>query len=82
MKIDDFDVKELINIYYKEKPENAAGGNFHIVFDDGNIENKDILFCIELASEDNDMFGVTLGYLFLSLPYKQRERIYYQLWSY
>jgi hypothetical protein len=52
----------------------------HIVFDDGNLEDEDILFCIEQAKQENDILGISIGYLFLSLPYKQRENIYADLW--
>ena len=31
------EVMPLVKAYY-EKPENGAGGNLHIVLDDGNIE--------------------------------------------
>ena len=80
MKIEDYEIVDLIRIFYKERPENLAGGNFHIVFDDGNLEDQDILFCIEQAQNEDDILGITLGYLFLSLSYRQRENIYARLW--
>lgn len=81
MKIENYEIVDLIRIFYNERPENGAGGNLHIVFDDGNLEDKDILFCIKQAKEENDILGITIGYLFLSLPYKQRENIYANLWQ-
>jgi hypothetical protein len=79
MKTENWEIVELIKAFYNE-PNNGAGGHLHLVTDDGNLEDDDIRFCIEQAGDNNDLLAMSIGYLLLSLPYKERERIWNELW--
>lgn len=57
-------VKEFVQYYYDEL-ENGSGGYLHIVLDDGNIEKRNILFCMEKCKENNDSFGFFLATLLM-----------------
>ena len=59
--------------YYKNNP---CGGSLHIVLDDGNIERENIEFCLKYAKENNDLEGIKLANLLLSISYKLLEKIY------
>lgn len=54
---------------------NGAGGILHIVFDDGNVEDSDIKFCIELAERSSDYIALKLCYDMLSLSVLDRKKI-------
>ncbi len=66
---------ECCKAYY-EVDENSVGGSLHIVLDDGNLETANILHCIDDAYRNNDLAGVILGKLLLSVSYKQRCELY------
>lgn len=70
------DVLKLVREYYS-KPGNGAGGSLHIVLDDGNLKDEDILFCREWAKKEKDEDGVVLADLILSLSKTQRRKLYY-----
>ena len=65
----------MVRDYYS-KPGNGAGGSLHIVLDDGNLDNKDILFCREWAEKENDADGVVLADVLLSMSKTQRKKLY------
>lgn len=46
---------------YCGKPGNEAGGSLHIVLDDGNVEYKDVCFCLNRAKEKGDEDGIVLA---------------------
>jgi hypothetical protein len=68
-------VIHLAREYYRQ-PGNLAGGSLHIVLDDGNLDDSDILFCIEYAKKEKDELGVQLGEHLLSLNEDEREYVY------
>jgi hypothetical protein len=70
----------LIQEYYSTDG-NAAGGYLHIVLDDGNLEDDDIIFCIEQAKMAGDFNGVLLGYVLLLLNLSEREKAYNKFWN-
>lgn len=80
------DVPTAINMAreYYNKPGNphVGGGSLHIVLDDGNITNNDILFCIKWAKERNDQDGVALGEYLLTLSKTQRKKLVAQYEKY
>lgn len=52
---------KLINIYQQEPTgKNNAGGNLHIVIDDYNVEDSDVLFCMEQCKKNNDYLGLEI----------------------
>lgn len=69
------EVIEVIRVYY-DKPENGAGGNLHIVLDDGNIETCHIEWCRNYARENGDVDGVELANILLGMSEAQMEEIY------
>lgn len=61
---------------YEALPGNGAGGNLHIVIDDGNIRDSDVMFCREAAEDDGDTAGVELAKLLLKMSKTQRRKIH------
>jgi hypothetical protein len=61
---------------YYALPGNGAGGNLHIVLDDGNVRDSDIEFCIERAQEKGDKFGEAIGRVLLRMSKTQRRKVY------
>ena len=60
---------------YRDKDDNGAGGNLHIVLDDGNVNDSDVIFCLERAREPNDTDGIKLAELLLQMSKTQRSKI-------
>lgn len=58
---------------------NEVGGNLHIVLDDGNLEDKHILWCRARCMDIHDVLGVYICDNLLRMTYKEREDIYEQL---
>jgi hypothetical protein len=69
------EVLSLVNHYYS-LPNNCAGGNLHIVVDDGNVEDDDIEYCKEQADRKGDKEGVAIAKLLIKMSKKDREKIY------
>ena len=68
------DVMPLVREYYSN-PENACGGSLHIVLDDGNVKDDDVLFCLEYAKEKGDVDGIKLAGILLHMSKTQRNKI-------
>jgi hypothetical protein len=75
-------IKELYNTN-----DGVAGGYGHIVFDDGNIENSNIEYCIEQAkkgnynySEETRLASIKALECFLKLSDNEREEVYDSFW--
>ena len=66
-------LRDNINDYYSLNG-NICGGNLHIVLDDDNLRDSDILFCKEECLKDNDLFGIALCDNLLKIPFEDRER--------
>jgi hypothetical protein len=69
---------ELAKIIYNN---HCVGGHFHIVLDDGNLENRHIEWCINDAKteeKDNDLLNVylELGKILLNMTMSQRIKFY------
>lgn len=67
------DVLKLVHAYYANG--NGAGGNLHIVLDDGNIRDGDVLFCLERAKECGDTDGIEIANLLLAMSKTQRKKV-------
>lgn len=66
------EVLPLALAYYRQHP---VGGNLHIVLDDGNVADKDVLFCAERAAEAADEEGQHLARMLLKMTRTQRRRL-------
>jgi len=71
------EVLPLVNQYYSH-PKNGVGGNLHIVFEDGNIDDHSVEFCLEQAQEKKDKEGVVIANLLLQMSKTQRKKLYAQ----
>ena len=68
------EIVELVEAYYA-KPGNLAGGNLHIVLDDGNVEDENIEWCRERCLEAGDSDGLLLCTLLAERGRSTRRRI-------
>lgn len=59
----------MFSIYNRE---HITGGNLHVVLDDGNVEDKDIVFCINEAKDGGDLLGELIGEILLRIPEGER----------
>lgn len=67
-------INDLINCYY-EIDGNSAGGNLHIVLDDGNKDHDSIIFCKERCKSDNDQLGLLICNTLLEFTENELEKI-------
>ncbi len=67
-------VLPLVWAYYL-LPGNGAGGNFHVVLDDGNIRKCDVEYCLQTARDKNDSAGVALGEILLLMSKTQLKKL-------
>lgn len=65
------EVRPLIDAYYA-LPGNLAGGELHVVLDDGNYERHHIRWCISNAQKVETRW---LGHLLCLLSNSQRRRM-------
>jgi hypothetical protein len=65
------EVRPLIEAYYK-LDGNGAGGELHIVLDDGNYERDSIRYCIGAATKVETRW---LGHVLLMLSNSQRRKM-------
>jgi hypothetical protein len=54
----------------------CAGGNLHIVLDDGNIANSHIIFCLGEAIKEKDWLCVEICYDLLNMKWAERQKLY------
>ena len=73
-------IKDLIKYYYELSPENGAGGNLHIVLDDGNIEHSYIYLCQEDCEKAGDTFGMFLADILLLFTEDELDDMYNADW--
>ena len=80
--MDNFEIKqrirELKNIIYDKY--NCAGGELHIVLDDGNIEDSNINWCLnnsiaKISDEEEKKVYDECAELLLKLSYSSRKRL-------
>jgi hypothetical protein len=74
------EVIPLIREYYA-KSGNGAGGSLHIVLEDGNLEDRNVDFCIDYARSRDDADGVLLAQMLRRMTRAQRSRIYIKGWD-
>jgi len=70
-------IKELIQYYYRT---NNAGGNCHVVLDDGNLEVDTIQFCLEECKNANDCMGSLIMETLLEFAEEERETMFDSDW--
>lgn len=58
------ELSKLISNYYKDNP---SGGNCHIVLDHQNINDSNIIFCLEECRKNNDIVGFIIMNHMLSM---------------
>lgn len=74
MKLTVQEVLPMVQHYYS-KPGNSDGGSIHLVIDDGNVEDRDVIFCIEYANAMGDAEGVALATTLLQMTKTQRLKL-------
>lgn len=62
---------------YYAMPGNGAGGNLHLVLDDGNVEDSSVDCCLDCASAHGDAEGVRLAEQLRALTVTQRQAVYH-----
>ena len=68
------EVRALVEEYY-EKPGNGAGGNCHVVLDDGNLKTRFIAATLEDCEAAGDADGAKIMRLMLQMTPSQRRRV-------
>jgi len=68
------DVAPLVHAY-RALPGNAAGGNFHLVLDNKNVDDSHVQFCLDQARSAGDTAGVELGEALLEMSRTQRLKL-------
>ena len=72
----------LLNKIYNYYQYHVAGGNLHIVLDDGNLEDKNIIWCLNNPiKENNDMAAKEIAEMLLQLSYNKRKKLYNNRWN-
>lgn len=74
MKISIPDVVDQFRAYYR-KPGNGGWGSLHIVLDDGNVRDDDVLFCWNWAAERGDADGARLASILMQMSKTQRRKL-------
>jgi hypothetical protein len=70
----------LLALDYLAKDGNGAGGNLHLVLEDGNVESSHIEYCLKQAETNGDNEGVGLAKAILQLSMTQRKKLYQSNW--
>lgn len=75
--------KDLIGLAraYLNIAGNEAGGTCHIVLDDHNVGDDDIVYCMKLAKKEGDAAGVLLMALMFTMTRTQRLKIARSAWT-
>lgn len=60
---------------YRSKPGNTVWGSLHVVLEDGNVKDDNVLFCIEWAEERGDTEGAELARVLLTMSKTQRLKL-------
>lgn len=67
-------LKKLISEYYEIK-ENVCGGNLHIMLDDGNLNDRDIIWCYDHCEGKKDYLGMLICSLMIQVDETDRQEI-------
>lgn len=78
---------DTAKLYYR-LPGNGAGGNLHLVLDDGNCDDDSMWVCIKSCVKESDKMGLYIAATMLfTMTEEQREKLYcdvagidYQAW--
>lgn len=75
-------VPELIPMVrkYYQKDGNSVGGNLHLVLEDKNVGDGNILFCINEAQKTGDVDGEQIAHLLLRMTKTQRLKLAGTFW--
>lgn len=68
------EVLPLVRAYYA-KGGCGAGGNLHVVLDDGNVEDCFVESCLDRCRESRDADGEQLASLLLKMSKTQRRKL-------
>lgn len=68
------DVVKIVREYF-EKPGNSVGGSLHAVFEDSNLDDGSMQWCLNWALEKGDEDGANLARILLECSQSQRRRI-------
>ena len=60
---------------YRDKPGNAVGGNYHIVLDECNVSDSNVMYCIQQCERQGDAAGFELGRLLMRMSKTQRSKL-------
>jgi hypothetical protein len=75
MKQTKLTLPEVVDRFRAYREANPTWGSLHIVLDDGNVRNKHVTYCAELALENGDAEGFELAGLLLQLSTTQRQKL-------
>ena len=75
MRINKF-VEDFGAIFHLYHCRNLAWGSLHIILADGNLNKRDVIFCINYAYEEKDFAGMNLAFLLTMLSKRQLKKIY------
>jgi len=67
---------------YYAIPGNEAGGNLHLMLDDGNMEDENLMFCLKQCAEAQDSVGVMLVAVIATLDEDERADLYHHYREY
>lgn len=63
----------LCKHYYKQEP---VGGNLHIVLEDGNLEDRNVVWCEGLSFGRRDMEASDIASMMEMMTMAQRRKVY------
>lgn len=69
----------LVTLIEKYREENFTG--LHIVIDDGNVDDRDIKYCLENAEKSDDFWSMSISKLLLEFSPKERDQIISSPWE-
>lgn len=68
-------IPEVIGDFRAYYEANISWGSLHIVLDDGNVKDSDVLFCYHYALERDDQTGAHLASILLRMSKTQRLKL-------
>jgi hypothetical protein len=66
------EVLDRFRAYHESEP---VWGSLHIVLDDGNVDDSDVMFCVRYALENGDDEGAELARILLKMSRTQRLKL-------
>lgn len=68
-------IPEVLERFRAYKRRNGGWASLHVVLDDGNVKNGDVVWCISHAKERGDAEGEALGWVLMVLSRTQRRKL-------